>query len=514
MTEAIFAALRPVRSRQQRAFAVRCVTAGLVASAGLGLAAGVGRFALGYDLPVAAVAGLLLAGPALGLLVGVMVRRNWHDAAEAVDQHYGLKDRAVTALAFASTPATDLHALQLADAAGQLAKVEPKAVVPVKPPRAWPAVLAAGVAAVAALVWPLPGRELEAGPAPVPEHILAVAADQKERLATLDKKLTDTANDLDDDKADDTKKGLKELLAKLAEKAEQLTEAGTDEREALAKLSEMQAEMQAQANQLDVAGLDGALSSLGAALAASQAFEGAGKALQEGKLEKAAKELDKLDEVKLTPKEAKALEEKLKQVAKQMGDAGQGSLSDAVAELADSLRGGKEGAVSKAARTIGKKVSNAIKRKKINDLLLNQLQELQESKCECQNNGGARIRQKSKSDNPSSNWGRGISGNIDGEKTRLGGKRTEVQLNGTPGGEGESEVETTSTPEARQRATREYRERFQKFKRESEAVLEGEPIPLGHRQTVKRYFESIRPANSDTDKDKKAEPEKKPDAGK
>ena len=27
----------------------------------------------------------------------------------------------------------------------------------------------------------------------------------------------------------------------------------------------------------------------------------------------------------------------------------------------------------------------------------------------------------------------------------------------------------------------------------SEAVLENEQIPLGHRQTIRRYFESIRP---------------------
>src|SRR5207253_7633541 len=106
-------------------------------------------------------------------------------------------------------------------------------------------------------------------------------------------------------------------------------------------------EVQALANQLNIAAMDGQLSSLGTALAASSPFEGAGKALQDGKLEKAAKELEKMDEVKLTPKEAKALEEKLKQLAKQMGDAGQGSLGDAVAELADSLKGGN-GRVGKA----------------------------------------------------------------------------------------------------------------------------------------------------------------------
>src|SRR5262249_10577366 len=126
---------------------------------------------------------------------------------------------------------------------------------------------------------------------------------------------------------------------------------------------------QSLANQLNVAALDGQMSQLGTALAASQAFEGAGKALQDGKLEKAVKELEKIDDVKLTPKEAKALEEKLKQLAKQMGDAGQGSLSDAVAELAEALKGGGNGKVGNAAKSLAKKINNAVKRRKVNDLL-------------------------------------------------------------------------------------------------------------------------------------------------
>jgi hypothetical protein len=413
----------------------------------------------------------------------------------------------VTALAFAAQAApTDLHAIQINDALGHLNTVEPAAVVPLRAPRAWPIALAALAAAVVALAYPLAPRESQAGPAPVPEHIAAVAADQKLKLAALDKKLTETAQDLEDEKAEDDQKGIKELNKKLEQKIEELNQPGTDEKEALAKLSEMQAEMQAMANQLNVAALDGQLSSLGSALAASTAFEGAGKALQEGKLEKAAKELEKIDEVKLTPKEAKALEEKLKQLAKQMGDAGQGSLSDATAELAEALKSGN-GKVGQAARNLAKKIDNAVKRKKANDLLTAQIEDLKESKCQCQNNGGAKIKQPSKSNDPSSNWGRAISGNTDGEKTKLNGKRNEVQLTGTPGAEGDSDVETTATPEARQKAAREYKEKFEKFKKESETVVDGEPIPLGHRQMVKKYFELIRPSNSDAAE--KAGPEKK-----
>ena len=506
MRDAIHSSLQSVWFRLQTLFALRCVVSGLIAGSIGGLAIGLARLAFDLNVSWALGAGVLVAGPVLGLLLGLSLRRGWHDAAEAIDAHYGLKDRAVTALAFADqTAPTDLHTIQMNEALGHLHAVQPHAVVPLRAPRAWPVALAALAAAVVALVWPLAPRESEAAPAPVPEHIASVAADMKVKLAALDKKLSETTQDLEDEKAEENKKGTKDLLEKLAQKLEELNQPGTDEKEALAKLSEMQADLQALANQLNVAALDGQLSSLGSALAASTAFEGAGKALQDGKLEKAAKELDKIDEVKLTPKEAKALEEKLKQLAKQMGDAGLGSLSDATAELAEALKSGN-GKVGQAAKNLAKKLNNAVKRKKANDLLTALNEDLKESKCQCQNNGGAKIKQPSKSNDPSSNWGRAISGNTDGEKTKLNGKRNEVQLTGTPGSEGDSDVETTATPEARQKAAREYKDKYEKFKKESETVVDSEPIPLGHRQTVKKYFELIRPSNADAEK---PAPEKK-----
>jgi hypothetical protein len=507
MKQAIHAALEPVRARQQTAFILRCVAVGLLAAAAVGLTLGIVRLVTGQD--VSAGVAVLGVGPLVGLLVGLAVRRGWHAAATAVDGHYQLKDRTVTALAFAERPTpSEVHSLQMADAVSHLKTVEPKAVAPLHAPRGWSVAVTAAILAAVALLWPLTPRQAEAGPAPAPEAVVAVALEQKHQLEALERKLADTIQDMDDDKANEEKKGLKELLDKLLQKVEELTQPGTDEREALAKLSEMQADIQALANELNVAAMDGQLSSLGTALAATSAFEGAGKALQDGKLEKAAKELEKIDEVKLTPKEAKALEEKLKQLSKQMGEAGQGSLGEAVGELAEGLKGGR-GKVGKATRTIARKVNMAVKRKKVNDLLLAQLEDLKEGKCNCQNNGGPRLKMPSKSNSPSSNWGRAISGNIDGEKTRLNSKRSDQQITGTPGGEGDSDVETTATPEARQQASREYKEKYQKFKKESEAVLEGEPIPLGHRQMVKKYFELIRPANGDDTIKKDAPQDKK-----
>ena len=34
----------------------------------------------------------------------------------------------------------------------------------------------------------------------------------------------------------------------------------------------------------------------------------------------------------------------------------------------------------------------------------------------------------------------------------------------------------------------------------TEAALDTEPIPLGHRQTIRRYFELIRPQGDEADK--------------
>ena len=47
-------------------------------------------------------------------------------------------------------------------------------------------------------------------------------------------------------------------------------------------------------------------------------------------------------------------------------------------------------------------------------------------------------------------------------------------------------------------ASREYREKYAQYRRLNEAVMESEALPLGHRQTIRKYFESIRPQSETT----------------
>jgi len=485
MKESVFAALKPVKGRQQLAFALRAAVFGLVAGSLAGIVLGVGRLFLGWSVPWPTAAAVLAAGPVLGLLIGIILRRSWHHAAAAVDGHYQLKDRSVTALEFLHKPEhTELHDLQIADTVEHLNRVEPQKVVPLAAPRLLPVGAVAMLLAAAGLFWPLKLPQAEAKPQPAADNIVAEAD-----------KIVQSLQNLEDNLGEEENASMRELLNSLKAKAEGMKEDGIDSNEALAKLSEMQAAIQAEMAQQNMAIIDGQLGSLSNALMSAPAFEGAGKALQEAKLEKAAQELEKLDNPELTIKEAKAVEEKLKKIAKEMGEAGLGLLSQAVGDLADAVKGGK--GTGKATKRLGKEVAKIARRKKLNDLLAAELENLKEAKFNCQCNNLAKGRRPEVSRSPSSSWGMGTSGNGLGEKTKLASQRNEMNLTGNPSDEGPSEVETTTSPEARQQASRSYKEKYQKYKKESEAVLEGEAIPLGQRQMIRKYFESIRPQNNE-----------------
>jgi hypothetical protein len=149
-------------------------------------------------------------------------------------------------------------------------------------------------------------------------------------------------------------------------------------------------------------------------------------------------------------------------------------------------------------------------KKKISECLACQLNRLAECKGCCQgqcNNPGSTV---AKSTKPSTNAGRGVSNQPYGEeKTKLDGKRREENLTGTPG-DGPSERETLATAEARQDAARSYRERYVEYRKQMEEVLDSEPLPLGHRETVRKYFEAIRPNSAEAEAADQTAPDASP----
>jgi len=464
----------------------------LLAASAAGVALGLAKWITGRPIAPSVSIGIFGLGPILGLLVAAFRFGGWRQAAASVDAHHRLKDRTVTALAFLTRGKTsELHQLQVADAEAHLDGVEARSVVPFRMPRVFPYAVGLLAVAVTLLAWPLAPKPARASIAPAPEYIVLEAEKVEEDLKNLDalaKKTEDPA--------------LKELVKELRKKAEEMKQPGVDTKEALAKLSEMQTAVAAQQAQYNVGLVDGQLQSLGDAMVPAEALEAAGKALQDGKYEQAAKSLEALENPPTDRKEAKAVEEKLTQAAKQMGDVGLGELGEAASQMAEGMKDGQKGKFGKGAKGIARLAQSHGKRKKIFEVLSKEIEKLSECKSNCQCASRGLLKVKSKA--PSQSAGLKTSGNIDGEKTSLASKRDIKETTGQPGGDGPSEVETTHSAEGRQTAARGYRESYQKYRKMSEAVLDSEPIPLGHRQTIRRYFELIRPQNGEETKDESA----------
>lgn len=485
MGQAIQSRLDPVRRRQQHVRAIYLATWALLFSSLLLVVWGAGRWLLGWELTAAWAAAIAIAGPVLGYILGLIWRRDWHDAAVAIDAHYRLKDRAATALAFLRKPdATSVHDLAVADALAHLERVDPRRVVPLAPPRVLPYALGALMLAVLVLVVTTRPTTVSASP-PQP---LAVVVESADRAAA---ELTDLEKFALEEKDPE----IEQLVAEMKKQLEEMKQPGVDLREALAKLSQMQSALEQQQAKQNVGQMDAQLQATGEALALADPLAEAGKALAAGQLEKAADELEKLEQPQLDRQTEKAVREKLDALARQMRDSGANSLSQATGDISEGL-GGDGGRFQDGAKRLAGEARRQGKRKKLSDLLVKQCQCLGECKGECE----GECRSPGSSKNPGGKkWGLGASGNEAGEKTPQLGGGYESRLTGKQTDEGEIEIETTHSPEGKQEAQREYRETYDKYQKISEAVLDSEPIPLGHRQTIRRYFEAIRPTENETD---------------
>lgn len=490
MREKIFRQLLPIRRRQWADCVVRAAVWGL--SGGSCVAVCLAALRLAGWLATAWTGWTVLLGlPMVAASVAtwwVWRQADWLPAARAVDGHYELKDRTETALAFlrrqpAEKP-TEMESLQLADAMRHLERVEPQRVVPIALPNSFRWSLATTALAVLLLCWPTGRSQVNAGPAQPLDAIVAEAEVVTEDLLEL-------LEQLPEDHDPEIDAIIKELLAK----AEEMKEPGVDVREALAKLSEMQSALQEVAAQFNVGATDEQMQAIGEALQSAESLQQAGQALQEGQYDKAASELSKLDNPKLDRKESRAVADKLNKAAEAADQKGLKKLSEAAKKTAEGLA--KDDASQ--AKSGLSKLADAAKQqgnsKKISDLLKKQGDKLAECKGNCQANAqGDKLTNK-----PSLKAGRGTNETVQGTRTELAAKRDEQKIQGLKGEQGDSDTETLTTKEAEETAKRELKEVYQKYRKLSDAVLESEDIPLGHRQTIRRYFEAIRPTRDDAD---------------
>jgi hypothetical protein len=289
---------------------------------------------------------------------------------------------------------------------------------------------------------------------------------------------------------------LSELVSQLEQLLPTLQAPEVDQGDALATLSEMQAAISAARAQFDLAAIKAQLRALGEALATAKAPEDVARALMEGELDKASELLEQLDVSELTRLEARTVAEKLAKLTREMEEARLDRLREGTRKLSEGLEQDDAEQAAEGSQQLAEVCRQQSLRHAIDQRLAYQLTLLAESKQNTRSgkNGSPA---RGRSDQPSDTWGKGTGGPPLGEEpTTLDSQRQRVEITGTLG-EGPSQRQTSRVDKARQTAQRGYREQFPEFERMNEAVLQSEPLPIGHRQTIRRYFQSIRPADSE-----------------
>jgi hypothetical protein len=475
-----------VRQRQQRQWMWHCASAGLVTA---GLAAcllAVARSILWPEMSWAWVVGVLITGPGLGAIYSRIRACAERDAAAAIDRTYELKDRATTALGFlkGSAVPTVWQRLQLEDAKQHLASVEAPMVAPIRAPRSW--VWALSITAVA-LIMVCAGTRTELAMAEIIPNSVVTAQ------ASL---LDDSLNELHEFDTDGIDVELEELLRELGERLDQLKRPGVDPREALAGLSEMEFALQEKQRQLESSDTEARLADIGAALSLSDELQVAGEAMANGELDKAAEVLAGLDLPKLDRQTEKAITEKLNDVAINDGNAASRRLKEAAAQTAAGLNKGNRSKFRDGMDGLAGECKKQGRRNKLADLLKKQCRCLSECKSECESECKDASNSKGKG---GSDWGTGTTDNDLGESTIRLNADQQMKITGQESPGGETDVETMTAPETAQKAVRRYRNQSDKYEQLTESVLDSEPIPLGHRQTIRRYFKMIRPRSGEVD---------------
>jgi hypothetical protein len=192
-------------------------------------------------------------------------------------------------------------------------------------------------------------------------------------------------------------------------------------------------------------------------------------------------------------KTEKAITEKLQQIAKndqQNGANKATKLKEAAQQVSEGLGSGNRSKFSDGVKGLAGECNSQGRKKKLSDLLKKQCQCLGECKGECESECQNKTTGNKKGGNKA---GTAASGNEAGDKTVKLKTSPKMDLKGQDSGQGEIDVETEEAEAQEQHAVREYRKNVDKYKAMSESVLESESIPLGQRQTIRRYFESIRP---------------------
>lgn len=426
-----------------------------------------------------------LAGAALGGISGALMPVTMTAAANIIDSYYLLKDRTVSALQFADD-ADPIRRQQVADAAQHLRQVHAGDCVPIVVDRR-ALFLATAFSTLAIGIVGFAQASRVEGMVAQP---VKLASDQATVLRTT---MLEEIEQLKRDDVDQPE--LDELTEKLDELLDELAESSMDERDMMATLSEMEQAISEARDAMQLEMTAAQMKGLAAALQPSEMMKQAAAAMEQGDYDKASEKLEAVDPSKISDKERRAVADNLKKFLAKLAPGEQGQLSAAAQELQEGLESQNDSKCKSGLCKLAGQCKKQGNCKKIGECMACQLNRLRQCKSQCRGQCNSDGNKLTKRDSPSQSWGKGSSGQPnDGPATKLDSTRKEEQLSGVQG-DGPSESEVIEAPEGEQDAARQFAKRYQEFRNQAEAVLDTEPLPLGHRETVRQYFESIRPAD-------------------
>ncbi len=456
--------------------AVGCFTAVILA----GIGAAVTPVAWVWLPAVAAGGGLV------GALIGFCLPVSLARAAGRIDSFYAMKDRAITAMQFESD-LDPVRQMQVDDARRHLRQVRSDDCVPLEANR--PALFSGAAMALLAvgIVFFAEARRgdwVEVRP-------VGLATDQ---ASLLRQTMLPEIQELRDEQQDIPE--VDALADQLEELIDEMEAESIVEHDLMAKLSEMEQAVAEARDSMQLEMTDAQLKGLAEALQSSDAMRRAAAAMQDERYDEASEQLDGVDPKAMSDKERRAVSDDLKKFLSKLSPGQKGKLSEAAGEIQQGLEKKNDAQCKGGLKKLAGLCKAQGNCKKIGECMSCQLNRLAACKSECRGGGKNGAESVAKSESPSNSWGKGSSGNPnDGKKTELDSVRQEEQLSGVQG-DGPSESEVIEAPEGEQSASRAFAQRYQKFRSEAEAVLDSEPLPLGHRDTVRKYFENIRPDNS------------------
>jgi len=336
-----------------------------------------------------------------------------------------------------------------------------------------------------------------------------MAEDQAANLQAQKDMLEEVFKDWDQAQKEQPDPELEALLKELEPLREQLAEGKLSEKEVFLEINKVQDRLKSMQDKLNKESIDPMAAELAAAMEPIDESGALAAALQKKDFAKAAEQLQKNME-KLQKKEAEMPKgEKAETAASRMGALAEKAKQNQQNQMSQSLQqmqqGLKEGDSNKMCQGMNgmkqslQQQSNCQSQKKSLGTQMAQMNACKNPNGKGENKGsgismGPPKLSLAKSKEPGKGAGTEVDPNRVGAETQLDANREKVGLTGSVG-EGDSNVQTESSqvPVFEQKAGGVTAEQFAAYEKMSKQAAEDENLPLSYRESIKRYFENIRP---------------------